>query len=295
MTRLIFLEDSPLTDLTFLAVHAHPDDEASSTGGIYPLLHEQGVRTVLVTCTNGECGDALDGAKPDADHHDGDAVAEIRRVELDNAVKILGIDRLVRLGYRDSGMMGWPQNSDPDCFWAAEVSDAAKKLAEVIMQERPQVIVTYNEIGFYGHPDHIQANRITLAALAMIDYEPTLYYNAVPDSVMAIYRARWEEEDRLKREEDEKNGVVRAPEPEPEEPINMGTPDDQIGARGDVSSVNDRKYDALAAHVSRIADSFWMKMGKEQFRQVMTNEWFFRVTNPKQLDGCVDDIFAGYR
>jgi LmbE family N-acetylglucosaminyl deacetylase len=295
MTRLIFLEDSPLTDLTFLAVHAHPDDEASSTGGIYPLLHEQGVRTVLVTCTNGECGDALDGAKPDADHHDGDAVAEIRRVELDNAVKILGIDRLVRLGYRDSGMMGWPQNSDPDCFWAAEVSDAAKKLAEVIMQERPQVIVTYNEIGFYGHPDHIQANRITLAALAMIDYEPTLYYNAVPDSVMAIYRARWEEEDRLKREEDEKNGVVRAPEPEPEEPINMGTPDDQIGARVDVSSVNDRKYDALAAHVSQIADSFWMKMGKEQFRQVMTNEWFFRVTNPKQLDGCVDDIFAGYR
>ena len=184
-------------------MHAHPDDEASSTGGVYPLLHDQGIRTVLVTCTNGECGDALDGAKPDADHHDGDAVAEIRRVELDNAVKILGIDRLVRLGYRDSGMMGWPQNDDPDSFWAADVNNAAKRLAEIIMEERPQVIVTYNEIGFYGHPDHIQANRITLAALELIDYEPTLYYNAIPDSVMAIYRARWEEEDRLKREEDE--------------------------------------------------------------------------------------------
>lgn len=284
-----------MNNLTFLAVHAHPDDEASSTGGVYPLLHDQGVRTVLVTCTNGECGDALDGAKPDADHHDGDAVAEIRRVELDNAVKILGIDRLVRLGYRDSGMMGWPQNDDPESFWAADVNDAAKRLAAIIMEERPQVIVTYNEIGFYGHPDHIQANRITLAALELIDYEPTLYYNAIPDSVMAIYRARWEEEDRLKREEDEKKGIVRAPEPEPEEPLNMGTPDDKIGARVDVSSSNSRKFDALAAHASQIADSFWMKMGKEQFMEVMVNEWFFRVTNPKNLDGCVDDIFAGYR
>jgi len=284
-----------LNNLTFLAVHAHPDDEASSTGGVYPLLHDQGVRTVLVTCTNGECGDALDGAKPDADHHDGDAVAEIRRVELDNAVKILGIDRLVRLGYRDSGMMGWPQNADPDSFWAADLNDAAKRLAAIIMEERPQVIVTYNEIGFYGHPDHIQANRITLAALKLIDYEPTLYYNAIPDSVMSIYRARWEEEDRLKREEDEKKGIVRAPEPEPEEPLNMGTPDDKIGARVDVSSSNSRKFDALAAHASQIADSFWMKMGKEQFMEVMVNEWFFRVTNPKNLDGCVDDIFAGYR
>jgi len=290
-----FLEECPLNNLTFLAVHAHPDDEASSTGGVYPLFHDQGVRTVLVTCTNGECGDALDGAKPDADHHDGDAVAEIRRVELDNAVKILGIDRLVRLGYRDSGMMGWPQNADPDSFWAADVNDAAKRLAAIIMEERPQVIVTYNEIGFYGHPDHIQANRITLAALELIDYEPTLYYNAIPDSVMAIYRARWEEEDRLKREEDEKKGIVRAPEPEPEEPLNMGTPDDKIGARVDVSSSNSRKFDALAAHASQIADSFWMKMGKEQFMEVMVNEWFFRVTNPKNLDGCVDDIFAGYR
>lgn len=292
---LTFLEECPLNNLTFLAVHAHPDDEASSTGGVYPLLHDQGVRTVLVTCTNGECGDALDGAKPDADHHDGDAVAEIRRVELDNAVKILGIDRLVRLGYRDSGMMGWPQNADPDSFWAAEVNDAAKLLAAIIMEERPQVIVTYNEFGFYGHPDHIQANRITLAALELVDYEPTLYYNAIPDSVMAIYRARWEEEDRLKREEDEKKGIVRAPEPEPEEPLNMGTPDDEIGARVDVSSSNSRKFDALAAHASQIADSFWMKMGKEQFMEVMVNEWFFRVTNPKNLDGCVDDIFAGYR
>ena len=287
-----------MTDLTFMAVHAHPDDEASSTGGLYRLLANQGVRTILVTCTNGECGDAPDGAKPDADHHDGDEVAAIRAVDLDNAVAILGIDRLVRLGYRDSGMKGWPQNEDPDSFWATPVEVAARRLADLIEEERPQVIVTYNEFGFYGHPDHIQANRITLAALSLIDYEPTLYY-AIPNSVMATYRARWEQEEREQRAADEAKGIVREPESPPEdedgERIDMGTPDDQIGATVDISSVNGAKFDALEAHQSQIADSFWMKMGREQFIEVMRLEWFVRVTNPRHLEGCVDDIFAGYR
>jgi len=100
-------------------------------------------------------------------------------------VKILGISRLVRLGYRDSGMKGWPQNDDPESFWATPVDVAAAKLAETLMEERPQVIMTYNEHGFYGHPDHIQAHRITVKALEMIDYEPTLYFNAIPDSVLS--------------------------------------------------------------------------------------------------------------
>ena len=286
-----------MEQLTFLAVHAHPDDEASSSGGLYRLLADQGVRTVLVTCTNGECGDALDGAKPDADHHDGDEVAKIRAVELDNAVKILGIDRLIRLGYRDSGMKGWPQNDDPESFWATPVDVAAARLAEILTEERPQVVMTYNEYGFYGHPDHIQANRITLSALAMIDYEPTLYYNAIPNSVMATYRARWEQEERERREADAAKGIVREPQDDDdeEEQIDLGTPDEQISAIVDISSVNGSKFDALEAHQSQIADSFWMKMGREQFIEVMRSEWFVRVTNPQGLEGCVDDIFAGYR
>lgn len=287
-----------MSGLTFLAVHAHPDDEATSTGGLYRLLADQGVRTVLVTCTNGECGDAPDGAKPDADHHDGDLVAALRATELARAVEVLGIDRLVRLGYRDSGMMGWPQNDDPDCFWATPVDAAAARLAEVLNEERPQVVVTYNEIGFYGHPDHIQANRITLAALALIDYEPTLYYNAIPNSVMDIMRARWEEEGRRRAAEDAARGIVREPEGPPTvdgEPLEMGTPDHLIGATIDVTSVTDAKYDALAAHASQIGDSFWMKMSRDEFRLAMGTEWFVRVTNPQGLDGVVTDILAGYR
>jgi len=281
--------------LTFLAVHAHPDDEASSTGGLFRLLADQGVRTVLVTCTNGEFGDAPGGIKPDADGHDADEVATLRALELDAAVNVLGVRRLVRLGYRDSGMMGWPQNDDPRSFWTAPVADAASRLAEVLREEQPQVIMTYNEHGFYGHPDHIQAHRITMAALSMLDYEPTVYFNAIPDSVMKVYRERWEQEDRERRAADEAKGVVREPEPEVDEDVEMGTPDDRIDAAIDVSTVSDAKFDALAAHHSQIADSFWMKMGREQFNQVMRVEWFVRATNPLGLEGCVEDIFAGYR
>jgi LmbE family N-acetylglucosaminyl deacetylase len=282
--------------LTFVAVHAHPDDEASSTGGTYRLLANQGVRTVLVCCTNGECGDGPDGAKPDADHHDGDEVAAVRAIELDNAVEILGISRLVRLGYRDSGMKGWPQNSDPESFWATPVSVAAERLAVILREERPQAIMTYNEYGFYGHPDHIQAHLITHAAIKLLDYEPTLYYNAIPDSVMARFRERWEQEERESRAADEARGIVREPDvPSEEEEIPMGTPDADISAAIDISQVTDAKFDALAAHQSQIADSFWMKMGREQFKQVMSTEWFLRITNPQHVEGCVDDIFAGYR
>jgi len=285
-----------MPQLTFLAVHAHPDDEASSTGGLYRLLANQGVRTVLVCCTNGECGDGPDGAKPDADHHDGDEVAATRAIELDNAVEVLGISRLVRLGYRDSGMKGWPQNSDPESFWATPVSVAAEKLAEVLREERPQVIMTYNEYGFYGHPDDIQAHRITLAAIKLLDYEPTLYFNAIPDSVMVRFRERWEQEEREKIAADAAKGLVRAPETSRDgEEIPMGTPDADISAAIDISEVSDAKFDALAAHQSQIAESFWMKMGREQFKQVMGTEWFIRILNPRNVEGCVDDIFAGYR
>jgi LmbE family N-acetylglucosaminyl deacetylase len=174
---------------------------------------------------------------------------------------------------------------------------AAAKLADILIEERPQVIMTYNAHGFYGHPDHIQAHRITLAALEMIDYEPTLYFNAIPASVMVHWRERWEQEDRERAEADAAKGIVREPEvPDPdEEEFEMGTPDNEISAIIDIGDVTGAKFDALEAHVSQIADSFWMKMGRERFMEIMRTEWFVRVTNPMNIDGCVDDIFAGYR
>lgn len=289
-----------MTDqLTFMAVHAHPDDEASSSGGLLALLASQGVRTVLVTCTNGEYGDAPGGVKPGTDDHDADDVAVLRAGELERAAAALRVTRLVRLGYRDSGMRGWPQNDDARSFWATPVDVSAGRLLDVLCEERPQVVMTYNEHGFYGHPDHIQAHRITMAAVARLDYEPTVYFNAIPDSIMATWRERWEREEREKIEADAQRGVVREPDPVDlsvdGEEIELGTPDADIDAAIDVSAVNDAKYDALAAHQSQLADSFWMKMTREEFAAVMRTEWFVRATNPRGLTGIVDDIMAGYR
>jgi LmbE family N-acetylglucosaminyl deacetylase len=280
--------------LTFMAVHAHPDDEASSSGGVLPLLASQGVRTVLVTCTNGEYGDAPGGVKPHTDEHDADDVAAIRAIELDTAVAALSVTRLVRLGYRDSGMMGWPQNDDPRSFWATPVEDAAARLVEVMREERPEVVMTYNDFGFYGHPDHIQAHRVTMAAIAQLDYEPTVYFNAIPNSVMERFRARWREEARLEREAARERGE-EVPDEDDEEEMDLGTPDELVDAIVDVSTVTDAKYDALAAHASQLADSFWMKMDRDEFRAVMGTEWFVRATNPQGLEGRVTDLLAGYR
>ena len=113
---------------------------------------------------------------------------------------------------------------------------------------------------------------------------------------MVRWRERWEQEAKEQAEADATKGVVREPEVlNEEEEIPMGTPDDKIDAAIDISEVTDAKFDALAAHHSQIADSFWMKMGREQFREVMKNEWFVRITNPRHVEGCVTDIFAGYR
>ena len=283
--------------LTFLAVHAHPDDEASSTGGVYRLFADQGIRTVLITCTNGECGDGPSGVKPGHPDHDPEQVSRVRAGELERAVAVLGVERLVRLGYRDSGMVGWPQNDDPRSLWSAPVERVAAQLLDVLVEERPQVVVTYNERGFYGHPDHVAAHRATMAAVAQLDDPPTVYFNAIPDSVMAVYRRRWADEDRRRREAagEEASEPVGVAVEDPEEEFDLGTPDDQIDAAIDVRAVADAHFDALAAHASQMRDSFWMTMGRERFREEMTTEWFVRATNPRGLRGVVDDLFAGYR
>ncbi|HEV2426923.1 MAG TPA: hypothetical protein VGS61_01750, partial [Acidimicrobiales bacterium] len=158
---------------------------------------------------------------------------------------------------------------------------------------------TYNENGFHGHPDPIQAHRVTVAALSKLDYAPTLYFNAVPESVMEKMRERWEEEERASIAEAAARGVEREPDP-PEvndqgEEIQLGTPDDQIDVTVDVSAVADAKHDALASHASQIDDSFWMRLTREEFARVMGREWFVRAANPLGLEGPAADIMVGYR
>ena len=261
-----------------LLVHAHPDDEASSTGGTIARYAEAGVRVVLVTCTEGELGDSPDGLAPDHDDHDTATVVAHRAAELDESCRILGVSRSVRLGYHDSGMMGWPQNDSPASFWQTPIPVAAARLAALIDEERPQVVITYDEKGFYGHPDHIQANRITVAALDLVEERPRLYYATVPHSAFArigeIVRA----------------SGVEVPEDLEEERTDIGTPDEQIGAIIDVSDYTAKKRAALAAHASQTESSFFLTLPESLFEEVFGSEWFVRVADPHAVDGVETDL-----
>jgi LmbE family N-acetylglucosaminyl deacetylase len=147
-----------------LLVHAHPDDECFATGGLIARTIAEGRRVDLVTCTGGEEGEIHD---PDLDPAEAaPRLREIRREELECSVRALGGGalRLHLLGYRDSGMMGTPSNDRADVFWRADLDEAVGRLVRIVREARPAVMVSYDENGNYGHPDHINAHRIAMGA-----------------------------------------------------------------------------------------------------------------------------------
>ncbi|MGV9450585.1 N-acetyl-1-D-myo-inositol-2-amino-2-deoxy-alpha-D-glucopyranoside deacetylase [Streptomyces sp. NPDC003635] len=171
-----------------LLVHAHPDDESINNGATMAAYAADGAHVTLVTCTLGERGEVI---PPGLAHLSGAALGEHRLRELTAAMRALGVDDFRLLGgpgrYSDSGMMGLPDNDDPDCFWQADVDEAAGHLLEVIREVRPQVLITYDDNGGYGHPDHIQAHRVAMRAaeLAADAGLPIakVYWNRVPRTV----------------------------------------------------------------------------------------------------------------
>ncbi|MGW7242150.1 PIG-L family deacetylase [Streptomyces sp. NPDC054804] len=277
------MNDRPLT---LMAVHAHPDDEATSTGGVLARYAAEGVRTVLVTCTDGACGDGPGGVKPGDPGHDPAAVAAIRRQELEASCEILKISHLEMLGYGDSGMMGWPSNDAPGAFWQTPVEEGAARLAELIRQYQPDVVVTYDENGFYGHPDHIQANRITMAALAMTESASKVYWTTMPRSAMQRFGE-------VMREFGEE-----MPEPDPAEAAalaEIGLPDEEITTWVDTTGFGGQKFDSLAAHASQGENIFFLRMGPEKFTELMGVETFVRVQDTTGAAVPENDLFAGLR
>jgi LmbE family N-acetylglucosaminyl deacetylase len=268
--------------LTLMAVHAHPDDEATGTGGVLARYSDEGVRTVLVTCTNGELGDGPGGIKPEDPAHDEGIIVPLRRTELEASCAILGVSDLELLGYHDSGMEGWPQNDAPDSFWQTPVRQAGHRLAELMERYQPQVVVTYDEHGFYGHPDHIQANRITHAAIEECGIPDKLYYTAIPRS-----RLREFAETLAAAGIDSPISVEENPE--------FGTPDELITTSVDCSSAVGRKYAALAAHASQSDNIFFLEMGEQLFGTLMGTELFVRVLDKTDAPTPEVDLFAGLR
>lgn len=264
---------------TLLLVHAHPDDESIFGGGAVIRAHHQGKRVVLVTCTGGELGEI----------HNVDEAAtrprlkEVREQELRRACEILGVDRLVLLGYRDSGMAGTPGNDDPASFNRAPLEEAAARLAAIIEEESPDVVVTYGPDGVYGHPDHIKAHKTALAAwelLAARDAAPArLWYAVIPQSGMAEFRKRLEESGQAPESFD--GGAI------------MGVPDDQIQAVIDTQEFAERKKLAFQAHLTQNdPSSFFLNTPDDLFKLAFGIEFYSLAKGvpPAQQLG---DLFEG--
>jgi LmbE family N-acetylglucosaminyl deacetylase len=272
--------------LTLMAVHAHPDDEATGTGGVLARYAAEGITTVLVTCTDGGCGDGPGGVKPGEPGHDPGVVVAMRREELEASCAALKVTHLELLGYADSGMMGWSTNDVPGSFWTTPVAEAAQRLAALIRHYQPDVVVTYDENGFYGHPDHIQAHRVTMAAIALTGTPRKVYWTTAPRSKMAEFGQVLRELG-VDWQEPEESSV------EPGPPI--GLPDDEITTWVDTSMFGAQKFDALAAHASQGENIFFLRMGKERFTQLMGVETFVRVHDTTGAALPEDDLFAGLR
>jgi LmbE family N-acetylglucosaminyl deacetylase len=275
------MSDRPLT---LMAVHAHPDDEATGTGGVLARAAAEGIQTVLVTCTDGSCGDGAGGVKPGEPGHDPKAVVAMRQRELEASCAILQIDHLELLGYADSGMMGWPNNDALDSFWSTPVDAAAARLAELIERYQPDVVVTYDENGFYGHPDHIQAHRVTMAAVALTGVPKKVYWTTVSRSVMAEFGQAMRE---LGAEWDEPDEASDEPE--------IGLPDEEITTWVDTSEFGAQKFAALAAHASQTENHFFLQLGKEKFVEYLGMENFVRVHDTTGAALPETDLFAGLR
>ncbi|GLY32155.1 GlcNAc-PI de-N-acetylase [Kineosporia sp. NBRC 101731] len=268
--------------LTFMAVHAHPDDEATGTGGVFAKAAAEGIRTVLVTCTDGRCGDGPGGVKPGDAAHDVDAVVKVRAGELERSTKVLGIDVVEQLGYHDSGMMGWDTNTLPGAFWNTPVAEAAARLADLMRTHRPDVVVTYDANGVYGHPDHIQAHRITMAAVELLAGEPwqpaKVYWSSPPYSQMKMWgdltREFGTEEEKagMEKMEAEMNAALARGDRLP-----MGLPDEELTTWVDVKPWNQQKFDALSAHASQSDSAQMLALGVERFGAMMGVETFQRV------------------
>ncbi|MDP9417637.1 MAG: N-acetyl-1-D-myo-inositol-2-amino-2-deoxy-alpha-D-glucopyranoside deacetylase [Actinomycetota bacterium] len=285
---------TPPASRRLLLVHAHPDDETITTGATMAKYVAEGAHVTLVTCTLGEEGEVI---PPELAHLAADrdgGLGKHRIGELAAAMAALGVRDWRFLGgpgrFRDSGMIGTPSNERPECFWRADVDEAARLLADVMHEVRPQVVVTYDENGGYGHPDHIQAHRVAVRALELVaPLAPKLYYTVLPRSQMlagieALRAARAE---------------VPFTALDPAGPFpSFVVPDELATTRVDARAHLPAKLAALRAHATQVvvAEPFFAL--SNNVGAVIQGEEYFRSVRgelgPRDgADGRETDLFAG--
>jgi N-acetyl-1-D-myo-inositol-2-amino-2-deoxy-alpha-D-glucopyranoside deacetylase len=273
---------------TLLALHAHPDDETLTMGGTLARYSAEGVRTVIVTCTSGDLGDVLAPGLS----ADGESVGTLRERELDAATRRLGVSRVVKLGYLDSGMAGWPENTRPGAFAAADLDEAVGRVVEVIREERPQVMVIYDASGGYGHPDHVRVHQVGVAAFQRCrseDRPAKLYFVRFPRAWATEFRRAL------------KQAGLPAPRGAPagvdsDEVAEIGVPDQVITTEIDVAAYVQTKLAALVCHASQIPpEHFLRRMPADLAHRLWAHEYYSREVGPtsKQAGERETDLFSG--
>lgn len=243
---------------TLVTFHAHPDDESIATGGVMAKAVKDGHRVVLVVATRGEHGEVRDGFLAD-----GESLADRRVRETAAAAAALGVHRVEFLGYVDSGMMGTPENDGPGSFWRADVEEAAARLAAILTEEGADVLTCYDEIGGYGHPDHLQVHRVGLRAGELAGTAKVFQSTINRDHFI-----------RLMRETTAPEGVEV---PDFESSPDFGMPESAITCAVDVSEFLEQKRTAMRAHASQIGDDhFMLLLPEDSFAKAFGVEWFIR-------------------
>ncbi|GAA2890160.1 N-acetyl-1-D-myo-inositol-2-amino-2-deoxy-alpha-D -glucopyranoside deacetylase [Streptosporangium fragile] len=299
-----------MTDRRLMLVHAHPDDETIGSGATMARYAAEGAHVTLVTCTLGEEGEVIPPELAHLAADRDDTLGEYRIGELAAACKALGVTDHRFLGgpgrWRDSGMMGVASNDRENAFWRADLDEAAGELVRIIREVRPQVLVTYDENGFYGHPDHIQAHRVSWRAFELAA-DPAfgegrpwriakLYHTAMPRSVM-----------RRAEEAMRESGTRFAAEAVDDLPF--GCADKDVTTEIDARAHVERKIEAMRAHTTQISvDAPWFALSNNIGQQVLGVEHYILRAGvpgpagqgaPVEVGGLgephdrEDDLFAG--
>lgn len=249
---------------TLVCLHAHPDDESIATGGSIARAVAEGHRVVLVVATNGDHGEVP------ADLAPGETLVDRRRAETERSAEVLGIHRVEWLGYADSGMTGWDQNSDPSSFLQAPLEEAAERLAAILREENADVLTCYDWHGGYGHPDHIKVHHVGHRAAALAQtprvFESTMNRDAFA-RLMAVAR-----EAGMDTGADEGDFDPNAPA---DDGNPFGSTEAEITHAVDVSGFVALKRESIRCHASQITDSgFFARMPDEAFAMAFGTEWF---------------------
>jgi N-acetyl-1-D-myo-inositol-2-amino-2-deoxy-alpha-D-glucopyranoside deacetylase len=281
-----------------LLVHAHPDDESIATGATMARYAAEGASVTLVTCTLGELGEII---PPDLAHLAADrdgGLGQYRIGELAAACAALGVTDHRFLGgagrWQDSGMMGEPSNQAAGCFWQADVDEAAAALLEVIRDVRPQVMVSYDANGFYGHPDHIQAHRVAMRAFGQAGgLVRKMYANTVPKSVLVGMVERMRGGDPAERPA---AGTGFTPVQSAGE-LPFGVPDEVVTTEIDATAYLDNKLNAMRAHATQITvDSPFYALSNNLGVRAFGVEYYILLAGergPAGPAGREADLFAG--